>query len=245
MIRLGTPRPAWTLAVLAGLFVPAIAQAPAAPLRLRLSDGYQVGWRMETVRVDEGDVPGAVDVGGGKKELRLAEAMPVGLTVQSGAGRTAVLSRGPLEVRGRKVGRAKLTDLRLSPTGQMAGDAMGRPFAPLMVVLPDRPARVGLKWTSTFWGPTPTPAGVPATYTVKALRNVAGQRVAEVTMAIKWEQGTRVTGSGTFLIRLADGYVDKADVRLRIEFLRAGSATDRRLTVSSRSRVTSTLRRTR
>lgn len=236
---------AWTLhsaLLLAGTALVASVFAQQAT-RVRLAPNFTASWRMETTRVDEGNHPGAVDVGGGKMELRRNEATPLRLTVRDSSGK-AVLESGPIEINGRRVGRAQRSDLTMTPTGQLSGDPFKRPFAALMLVLPAQPLREGTRWTATLWGPTPTPGGVQAQYAVQAIRTVDGHRVAEVAMTVNSTEGTRVTGTGTYLVRLDDGLIHRGTVRLIIEFLRAGSATDRTLAVSSRTRLHSTIRRT-
>lgn len=198
---------------------------------------------METTRVDEGDQPGAVDVGGGKKELRRTEATPLRLTIRDASGR-AQLESGPLEIGGRRVGRSQRSDLTMTSTGQLSSDPFKRPFAALMPILPSQPLRQGTRWTATLWGPAPTPGGVQAQYVVRALSTLDGHRVAEVAMTVNSTEGTRVTGTGTYFVRLDDGLVQRGTVRLIVEFLRAASATDRTMSVSSRTRLHATIRRT-
>jgi len=165
----------------------------------------------------EKDFEGSSD----KVSRTINQAMPVRITaLKAQAGKASVtVVTGPLMVRGRSVGRAKLNDFDIDSTNSAHGD----PYALLGVVFHVGGVRPGQSWSAKFRGSPPLTAGLTATYKLTKQTAQAGERVALLTVSVSGDTSCRIRGAGQLTVGAADGIVRSGALHFEIAYLRPGS----------------------
>ena len=155
-------------------------------------------------------------------------------------GTSASLTLGPFTSQGRTFGRPKVRSVALTPQATLAGDGIGRPPFLMSIPLPGRKVKVGDTWTGVIVGPTPMPAGVKMTFRVAGVAVYGAVSWLRVSGNISTELGgAKITGTGTWNVKLADGLVQNGSLNALLIYLRPDPVT-RKMTENARVRVKAT-----
>lgn len=143
------------------------------------------------------------------------------------------LTTGPYTVGKRTFGRPKTARFDLDVRAVQARDGLKRPPFPLSVALPGRRTKVGDSWVGVVYGPTPMPAGTKGTYRVLGVTSAGGAKCAKIGLKVALPGVTAINGSGEFLVRLDDGFVQSGSARFEIAYTRPDPVT-KKVSVSGR-----------
>ena len=161
------------------------------------------------VSMAETDYTGA---GTDKVSARIERRIPIRLSVSAGSGKTLQVTEGPLIVKGKSVGRARVKQLAVDTGGSIHGASP----AYFSVPFPPEGAKVGRTWRAGLYGPAPMPGGLTASY---KLLGVQGP-YAKVAFSIDVNGSCHVVGKGDLFVRAADGYVDHGRATFDISYVR-------------------------
>jgi hypothetical protein len=178
-------------------------------LQYKLMAGKTFGYRVEVV---ESNYPGNAS----KPSRVMSNQMPIHLRVIGlERSRASVeVTKGPLVVNGRSVGRAKVSTEIFSDRGG-TNDEISAPF---FVLMPGGGVRFGQIWIANFTVGPPLPAGMQATYRYESVSK--DRKYAIVTVKVKHSGASEVKGAGKLLVRLSDGLLESGNVTLNVLYVR-------------------------
>jgi hypothetical protein len=193
---------------IAWLAMPVLAYAQPN-LQYELTPGKAFGYR---VKVVETTYPG----NGANPTRVLSNETPIRLKVLSlERSRASVeVTKGPLVVNGRSVGRAKVSTEIFRDRGG-TNDEISAPF---FILMPVGGVRFGQIWIANFSVGPPLPAGMSATYKYDGATKDG--KYAIVTVKVKHSGASEVKGTGKLLVRLSDGLLESGNVTLNVLYLR-------------------------
>jgi len=192
-----------------------------APLKLKLTTSLKAAYRVTTDQATYG-------ASNPKPTEQVVNVMPFAFQVTSGGGNSAglAITKGPLIVKGRPVGRSKVS----VETIDAQGSARGRAPANFFVCLPPGGAKVGQSWKAPFFGGPPLPAGMQASY--KYSSSASG--LAVVDMTVDYAGAGKLHGTGKLFLRLSDGFLDHGSANFQIAYVQPDHKDPKKISVSSR-----------
>jgi hypothetical protein len=179
-------------------------------LRVRYTKGQAMDYTVTTSVT----VPGAQ----GQQPARSRITAPLSMRVQDVARgiATVKIESGPAMVDGKPQGQKTETTVRLDNRNQPQGQAGGGVESMAAAILPANAVTVGQRWTSTATvNVMNQPMNLSVTYTFRGVRRVGGRDVAEIQAQYTGKGFATFTGSGTTLLRVADGTLQSSVVSLR------------------------------
>lgn len=196
----------------------AVSAAPQ-PLRLNLKSAAMVGYR---VAMEQATYPG----GGTKASEQSSLLTPY--KFRGTAPGSLEITSGPLVVKGRSVGRSKVSSVMV----EAGGTVQGRAPANFFVCLPKAGAKVGQTWRAPFFGGPPLPAGGEAVYRYGGVSSDG--RFAVVDLQVKSSGAGEVQGKGKLFLRLSDGVLDHGNAKFEIAYLRPDMKDRTKISVNSK-----------
>lgn len=151
---------------------------------------------------------------GSNKPMTLV--MPMAMKVVSVRAGIATMSitRGAMSMNGQRMGAntSPPVTIKMNNQGKVVQGPAGSSGS--LAVLPANPVPVGGTWTSTV--PIPQMGQAKATYKFLGISNVGGRPVARIGMSMSSLGATRMSGTGTTLISVADGSAVSANMNMNL-----------------------------
>ncbi|OJU62452.1 MAG: hypothetical protein BGO01_08195 [Armatimonadetes bacterium 55-13] len=213
------------LALMATLAMAALVPPGGADARLQLrlkpsaSFGYSVVTEQKTLSGDGKKV---------SESTRLE--MPYRLKVVNVTRTSSELeiTQGPMIVRGRSVGRARVTTSKIDIGGFSGSQAPINFF----VCYPKVGVVKGTTWKAPFFGGAPLPAGLTAVYTFRSVSSDG--KFAIVDLKSSAVGASKVTGVGKLFIRMSNGVLSHGNAKFDIAFIRPDPKDRTKMSVNSR-----------
>ncbi|MFZ4509137.1 MAG: DUF6263 family protein [Fimbriimonas sp.] len=153
---------------------------------------------------------------GGPSGQTMQMAIPMSQTVKSVSGGTATISMtlGPIQSGGREMMKAQTQEMQMDSAGKPVGGGKG--MTSNFSSLPSKPVRVGETWTASVdINAGVMPAKAQGTYTFVGVKKVKGVEVAEIAVKLTGQGGPKISGTGTTLLRVADGSIEATNLNIQ------------------------------